>query len=261
MFYGSEAYHKLMGRWSERLAPQLIKFADVQDGNRVLDVGTGTGSVALAVSAAIKGGEIVGADPALAYVEHAKSRSTDPRLHFQVADAMNLPFSPNSFDRCLSCLVLNFVPDTQKAVSEMCRVARPEGMLAACIWDYGDGMEMLRIFWDAVVALDPAAESRDERHMPYCRKGELRDLWEVAGLHQVEEIALMIPFDFSSFDDFWQPFLTGQGPSGSYAANLAPDKRDRLRGYLRERLLGDRSDCAFTLKGRAWAVKGQVQPD
>lgn len=258
MFFGPEAYHELMGRWSQRLAPQLIQFAEVQDSNRVLDVGTGTGSVAMAVAAYMQDGEIVGADPASAYVDYAKGRSSDPRLRFQVADAQDLHFPPNSFDRCLSCLVLNFIPDAPKAVTEMCRVAKPGGVLAACVWDYGDGMEMLRFFWDAAVALDPAAEPHHERHMPYCRRGELHDLWNAARLDDVVETSLTITFDFASFEDFWQPFLTGQGPSGSYATGLPADKQVRLRDRLREQFLSSGTDGAFTLEGRAWAVKGRV---
>jgi SAM-dependent methyltransferase len=258
MFFGPEAYHQLMGRWSQRLAPQFIQFAQVRDGESVLDVGTGTGSVALAVAASTQGGEIVGVDPASAYVEYAKGRSSDPKVRFQVADAQDLPFPPQSFDRCLSCLVLNFVPDAAKAVSEMRRVAKLGGALAACVWDYEDGMEMLRFFWDAAVALDPAAEARHERHMPYCRKGELRGLWHAAGLDRVVQTSLTITFEFASFEDFWQPFLTGQGPSGSYATALPSDQQARLRDRLREQLLGGSPDGAFTLKGRAWAVKGQV---
>ena len=261
MFFGSEDYNKLMGRWSRRLAPQLIQFANVQDGQRVLDVGTGTGSVALAVVAAIQGGEIVGVDPAAAYVEYARGSSTDPRVRFEVGDAQTLPFPSGRVDHCLTCLVLNFVPDARRAVSEMCRVTWRGGVVAACVWDYGGGMEMLRTFWDAAVALDPGAEPRHERHMPYCRKGELGASWKAAELEQVKETALTITFDFSSFDDFWQPFLTGQGPSGSYATNLPADRQARLRDRLREQLLGSRPDGSIVLKGRAWAVKGSVPAD
>ena len=153
-------------------------------------------------------------------------------------------------------LVLNFVPDTAAAVREMIRVTRPNGVVAAAVWDYGDGMQMLRVFWDEAVALDPAAAGRDERHMPLSGRGELSAFWRDIGLRTVEEAPLTVDMAFASFDDFWQPFLHGQGPAGAYASSLPEPARDELRATLRARLVG--ADSGFTLAARAWAVRGVV---
>lgn len=132
-----------------------------------------------------------------------------------------LPYPDASFDKCLALLVINFIPDARKAVAEMRRVTRPGGRVAAALWDYGDGMTMLHTIWDAAVALDAAADPRHERYMPYCQRGQLSALWTESGIQEVEETGLVIPMDFASFDDFWSPFLGGQGPSGSYVTSAA----------------------------------------
>jgi hypothetical protein len=137
-------------------------------------------------------------------------------------------------------------------------VTRPGGVIAAAVWDYGDGMEMLRVFWDEAVALDPAVAGRDERHMPLCRPGELTALWRANGLARVEEQPLVIELAFESFDDYWRPFLGGQGPAGAYAASLPDDRRAALESRLRKRLLAGRPDGPLALQARAWAVKGVV---
>jgi SAM-dependent methyltransferase len=247
-----------MGRWSHRLARRLIEFAEVADGNRVLDVGMGTGSLSLAVLAATRHSEVVGIDPSGPYVEYARSRTSDSRARFEVGDAQALPYSDASFDKSLALLVMNFIPDAPKATAEMRRVTRPGGIVAAAVWDYGEGMTMLRSFWDAAVALDSTAEPRHERHMPYSRNGELSALWTATGLKEIKETSLVIPLAFKSFENFWQPFLSGQGPSGSYATSLPPERQQALRERLRRELLGEKPDMSFSLQARAWAVRGIV---
>ena len=152
---------------------------------------------------------------------------------------------------------MNFIPDPAKALSEMVRVTRPGGTVAAAVWDYGDGMEMLRVFWDEAVALDPSIDARDERHMPLCRQGELGALWRQGGLTDVVEVPLVTETPFASFDDFWSPFLTGQGPAGAYVASLPEARRQMLRDRLRARLAPG-ADGLLKLRARAWAVKGVV---
>lgn len=236
--------------------------AGIRDGERVLDVGTGTGSVAGAVAAAMPASEIVAVDPSEAFIAYAKKNAPSDgmrdRLRFEVGDAQALRHEDGAFDQAMSLLVLNFVPDHEKAIGEMRRVTRPGGTVSACVWDYDAGMEMLRFFWDEVVALDPAMEPRDERHMKLSREGQLGALWRKAGLRDVQEGALAIEQRYSSFEDYWAPFLKGAGPGGAYVVSLTEERRRALEARLRERLLGGRRDGAFTLKARAWCVRGSV---
>jgi SAM-dependent methyltransferase len=258
LFSGGDAYERFMGRWSRELAPLLVTFAGVRDGDAVLDVGSGTGALTSAVSAAAPSSQITGIDPAAPFVAFAQARLPGRRLAFEVGDAQQLRFADGAFDRTLSMLVLNFIPDRSKALAEMIRVTRPGGTIAGAVWDYGEGMEMLRVFWDEAVALDPSVDGRDERHMPLTRQGQLGALWRSHGLRDVSEQALTIRTEFSSFDDYWAPFLEKQGPAGAYVAGLTPVDRERLRLRLRKRLLGGSTDRRIVLRARAWAVRGSV---
>jgi SAM-dependent methyltransferase len=261
MFSAGDAYERFMGRWSRELAPLLVKFAGIRDGNMVLDVGSGTGALTAAVAAVAPSSRIIGIDPAAPFVAFAQTRHPPGLIRFEVGDARRLRFLDRSFDRTLSFLVLNFIQDPAKALDEMTRVTRPAGTVAAAVWDYGQGMEMLRVFWDEAIALSPGMDARDERHMPFSRKGELAVLWREHGLHDVLEETLTIQTRFVSFDDYWSPFLEKQGPAGEYVASLSAGERDQLRGRLRRRLLGDGPDRPIVLAARAWAVRGIVPQD
>jgi SAM-dependent methyltransferase len=260
VFAESDAYERFMGRWSRRLAPLLVKFASVDERDSVLDVGSGTGALAFAVADAIPSVRVTGVDPSRAYVRYAQAGAPSDRVRFFVGDAQALQFPDATFDRTLSLLVMNFIPDPAKALREMIRVTRSGGVVAAAVWDYGQGMEMLRAFWDEAVALDPSIGVRDERNMPLCRRDELSTLWRAHGLQHVEEQPIAIELSFASFDDYWSPFLGGQGPAGAYAVSLPETARVALQSKLRKRLLGEREEGAFTLQARAWAVKGAVPP-
>jgi SAM-dependent methyltransferase len=259
LFSEADAYEQFMGRWSRSLAPLLVRFADVRDSDAILDVGSGTGALAAAVAASAPSATVVGIDPAAAYVASAQSKRPSDKLTFEVGDARKMRFEDAAFNRTLSLLVINFIPDPQKALLEMKRVTRPGGIVAAAVWDYGDGMEMLRTFWDAAIALRPDDGLKDERHMPLCGRGELAALWRREGLASVVEEGLTIETRFSSFDDYWIPFTLKQGPAGAYVAGLAPAEREALRLRLRQRLVGDGPDHPLVLNARAWAVRGIVR--
>jgi SAM-dependent methyltransferase len=258
MFSAADAYERLMGKWSRELAPLLVKFARVRDGASVLDAGSGTGALTASLSAVAPATRVVGIDRARSYVAFARMCHPEDRVEFEVGDVRHLRFIDGRFDWTLSLLVLNFIPQPATALEEMIRVTRPGGTVAAAVWDYGEGMEMLRAFWDEAVALDPASDARDERHMRLCRKGELAAFWRKHRLQDVSEEMLTIRTRFSSFDHYWSPFLEKQGPAGAYLGALDPGGRRELRLRLRKRLLGDGPDRAIVLAARAWAVRGLV---
>ena len=211
MFSESDGYERFMGRWSRRLAPLFVTFAGVTEGDRVLDVGSGTGALS-AAAAAIESVQVTGIEPVGGLRAVRARSSVDGR--FEVGDALALPFPDDAFDRTLSMLVLNFVPDPAAALQQMIRVTRPGGVVAAAVWDYGDGMQMLRTFWDAAVALDPDAAPRDERHMPLCTRGALAELWRTHGLQDVDEQPLTIEMAFAVVRRLLAAVPRRSGPGG-----------------------------------------------
>ena len=233
MFSTSAGYERFMGRWSRLLAPRYIAFAGVESGERVLDVGTGIGSLVAVLAATRASGEIVGIDPSEGFIGYAKKSAEPGRVRYEIGDAQALPFPDASFDQTMSMLVMNFVPDHDKAIAEMRRVTRPGGGVSACVWDYNEGMQMLRFFWDEAVALDPAVEPKDERHMKLSRAGQLGRAWKKAGLADVRERPLVIDQAYASFDDYWGPFTKGAGPGGAYVVSLSEERRRQLEARLR----------------------------
>lgn len=244
-----DAYEAYIGRWSRLVAAAFLSWLDVPPGRRWLDVGCGTG--ALTSAAPSDAASVVGVDPSPEFV--ASARISVPRADFVVGDAQALPLPRGYADVTVSGLALNFVPDPGRAVAEFARVTEAGGVVAAYVWDYAEGMAMLRTFWDAAVALDPAAAALDEgQRFPLCRPEPLARLWTSAGLDDVIVRPLDVPTVFTGFDDFWQPFLGGQGPAPGYAMSLPEERRLELRELLRSRL----PDGSIALTARAWAVRG-----
>jgi SAM-dependent methyltransferase len=249
------AYEPYIGRWSRLVAQEFVSWLGVASGSSWLDVGCGTGALTGAILAAASPIRVKGIDPSAGYIAYASDSVRDNRATFQIGDAQALPEQEASFDAVVSGLVLNFVPDPAKAVSEMVRVARPAGAVGVYVWDYAGEMQIIRRFWDAAVELDPAAQDLDEgRRFPLCNPGTLERLFADAGLQIVQVRPIDIAAEFFNFDDYWSPFLGGQGPAPSYLMSLPVNHRTALRERLRE-LLPPAADGSIHLNARTWAVK------
>jgi SAM-dependent methyltransferase len=225
------------------VAARFVRGLAVPAGGRWLDVGCGTG--ALTAAAREAGGVVAGVDPSRGFVAGGRD--------VVVGDARALPFRAGRFDAVVSGLALNFVPDPARAVAECARVAAPGATVAAYVWDYAEGMTMMRLFWDAAREVDPGAPDEGSR-FPLCRPDSLDELWRAAGLGGVRVEPIDIATDFTGFDDYWSPFLGGQGAAPAYLMSLPEPVRVRLREAVRSRL----PDGEISLTARAWAVRGVI---
>jgi len=251
------AYERYIGRWSREVAPRFLEWLRVPPGQRWLDVGCGTGALCAAILAHSTPASVDGAEPSEGFLETAVDQ-LGSRVTFHRADAAALPLDDASFDVVVAGLVLNFVPDLDAALAEIARVTDDGGIVAAYVWDYAGRMELVRWFWDVARELDPAAEALDEAvRFPDCTPEALTWRFAAAGLLDIEATAIEVPTVFRDFDDYWTPFLGGQGPAPAYAMSLAEPARERLRATLQERIPAQR-DGSLALVARAWAVRGMV---
>jgi ubiquinone/menaquinone biosynthesis C-methylase UbiE len=257
MFRGpADIYDRFVGRYGPWLASAMCEAAGVREGERALDVGCGPGALVAKLAEIVGVESVAGIDPSEPFVQAARARVPGARI--LVGSAESIPFSDGEFDATLSQLVVNFLTDPDQGLREMSRVTRPGGTVAGCVWDYGDGMTMLRTFWEAAAALDPErATPRMESHtMRFSRPEELGGLWENAGLTEVEVSPIVAEASYDDFDDLWAPFPTGVGPAGAYAASLDDEARAALRDEFARRL-GD-PEGPFQLTARAWCAVGHV---
>lgn len=252
------AYERYVGRWSRLVADDFLRWIDIPPGRAFLDVGCGTGELSRRILEHHAPARLVGVDSSEGFIAHARAHIADKRAEFRVGDARSLPVEDGAFDATVSGLVLNFVPDQPKAVAEMRRATRPGGKIAVYVWDYAGEMQMMRRFWDAAAALNPAARDLDEGpRFPVCRPDALSALFAAAGLHNIETEAIDIPTVFENFDDYWSPFLGGQGPAPGYCMSLSEPDRVALRERIRTSLPPDNGG-RIRLIARAWAVQGTV---
>jgi SAM-dependent methyltransferase len=253
------AYEPYVGRWSRLVAGELLAWLAVPAGRRWLDVGCGTGALSQTILALASPARVKGIDASAGYVAFAREQMRDERIQFEVGDAQALSEAPASYDAAVSGLVLNFVPQPARMVAELARVVRPGGVVALYVWDYAGQMQLIRRFWDAAVALNPAARELDEgRRFPLCHPDRLADVFHQAALGAIETRAIDVPTRFRDFDDYWSPFLGGQGPAPGYAMALSEEQRGALRERIR-RALPVAADGSLRLMARAWAVRGVRQ--
>jgi ubiquinone/menaquinone biosynthesis C-methylase UbiE len=258
MFEVAAAYEVMMGRWSRQLAPLFLEFVSVRDGDKVLDIGCGTGSLSATLARVTGASKIVGIDPSNGFIEYARTQVVDPRVSFEVADAQNLPFPDNSFDRAMDLLVINFIPDAPKAAKEARRVTKPGGVLATANWDLSHANQLNGCLWDAAMAIDPTVKRPAGRAASYNSAEALSDLLKSAGLTAIEVTDLTMPCQFASFDELWARYLSGEAAGGAYVVSLKDDHREALRKRLQQDVLRGAADGPFTLQAKAWAARGIV---
>ena len=252
----ADAYDAYIGRWSRQVAVAFVRWLDLPPGRRWLDVGCGTGALTAAIVASAHPESVVGVDPSEAFL--AQARTSLPGVTFHEGDAREIPLFDNDVDVVVSGLALNFVPEPAHAVEEFIRVGKPGATVAAYVWDYADGMAMIRYLFEAATTLDPAVAELDEgKRFPLCRAEALAKLWIDQALAEVAVEPVDVPTTFRDFDDYWSPFLGGQGPAPAYVMSLPDDRRVQLRELLRSRLPAQ-EDGTIALTARAWAVRGTV---
>jgi SAM-dependent methyltransferase len=250
------AYERFMGRWSTLVAQEFLKWIAITPARSWLDIGAGTGTLTRLILERYQPQKAVSIDSSIDFISHAQRSITNPSVHFKVGLAQSLALDSNSFDAVVSGLVLNFIPQPKVAVLEMLRVTKVGGKVGMFLWDYADGMQMLRYFWDAVVELDNDANQFDEGvRFPICQEGQLESLIREVGLKQVEGTAIEVKTVFQNFDDYWQPFLGNVGPAPNYTMSLNQENRQKLEDKLRKSLPID-DNGSISLIARAWAVKG-----
>lgn len=250
-------YEQYVGRWSRRVAPLFLSWLNIPAGQRWLDVGCGTGALCAAIVDHCSPSSVAGVEPSEGFLKAAEENLAG-RAVFHRGSATAIPFGDSSVDVVVSGLVLNFVPDPHAALVEMARVTDKGGMIAAYVWDYAEKMEFMRFFWDAAVELDPGIAKMDEGiRFPLCRPAALNKLFTDAGLKEVEVEPIDISTPFANFDDYWQPFLGGQGPAPAYAMSLEEGARKRLRDRVRDRI-PVAANGSILLTARAWASRATV---
>ena len=246
----ADAYDRFMGRYSVQLSAQLADFAEVHHGQTVLDVGCGPGALTAELVMRLGPESVAAVDPSESFVAAARTRHRG--VDVVQASAEQLPFPDDAFDAALAQLVVHFMSDPVAGLTEMARVTRRDGVIAACVWDHAGGQGPLSLFWEAARELDPAVH--DESHLAGAREGHLAELFGAAGLREIEKTTVSASLEHATFEDWWEPFTGGVGPAGAHVAGLEAERRVELRERCRRLLPAP----PFVLTARAWAARGLV---
>ena len=242
----AEAYDKFMGRYSVPLGPLFADFAGAE--GRVLDVGCGPGALTTELVNRLGVGSVAAVDPSEPFVDAVRERH--PGVTIRRSPAEQLPFADDEFDAALAQLVVHFMTDPVAGLSEMARVTRGGGVVAATVWDHGGGQGPLSAFWEAVRELEPDVD--DESQLAGAREGDLLRLFREAGLQHVVETDLWVSVEHATFDDWWEPYMLGVGPAGDFVAGLDDEGRARLRELCQTKL----PEPPFDIRACAWAARG-----
>jgi SAM-dependent methyltransferase len=246
----ADAYDRFMGRYSTLLSPQMADLAGVRAGQRVLDVGCGPGALTAELVGRVGAENVAAVDPSAPFVEAARTRF--PGVDIRLAPAEELPFDDGGFEASIAQLVVHFMADPVAGLVEMRRVTRAGGVIAACVWDHAGGRGPLSVFWEAARQLDPGAA--DESQLAGARRGHLGELFETAGIRDIERSEVGAALQHPTFEEWWEPYTAGVGPAGAYVKRLDPERREELRERCRELL----PEPPFTLESIAWAARGRA---
>jgi SAM-dependent methyltransferase len=251
----ADAYARFMGRYSQPLAAQFVDALGLTTGQRVLDVGCGSGALTGVLVQRLGLAAVSAVDPSPSLVEQVGR--DHPGIDVRLAGAEALPFQDSVFDGALAQLVVQFMADPERGIVEMARTVRPGGVVAASVWDHGAGSDRgpLSLFWRAAASLD--TEVADESDQVGVAEGQLVELFERAGLARVHGGTLTVVLDHPTFEDWWEPFTLGVGPAGAYYAGLGPAGRD----VLRERCRQMQPPAPFQTRATAWIAVGRRPPD
>lgn len=253
-----DGYELQMGRWSRHLAGKFLDFTGLTDAGRILDAGCGTGALSAELLRRTELAEITAVDISQEYIDYATALTGDKRISFETGDLTSLGFSDSTFDQVFSQLVLHFVPQTEIAVGELVRVAKPASRVSATVWDARGGLTFNRLFLDTAAMLDPAAAELRQRNFtrPLTRPGELANAWCAAGLEDLEAGEVTIRTDFTSFNDYWAPFDGNDGPIPAYLKTVTPALREKIKDAVHQAYIDGEVDGPRSYTATAWVVSG-----
>lgn len=253
-----DVYEHFMGRWSERLAPPFLDFAQVQQNDYVLDVGCGTGVITRALGE--RGCKAVGTDASEPYLDGARLRRSHPNVVYELGDARSMRYPTGSFDVCVSTLAIDVIPEVDEVAAEMRRVTRPGGIVACGVFDFWGGFSAQDMVYDIGAVLDEGIRDlRDYmRARPLVWANGQAVLWHKTGLVDVVEVPIVLSFDYASFEDYWWSFSTGPTRVAQRLMVLPAELRDEIERHVRSGYMAGLPDGPRSFAIIVRAVRGTV---